>query len=286
MVGMAEKPTSNEQEFRVACSVSGKWPPDFSRLSGLGFDSVSASSQEVFLKKVQSTGLSGKPHLFVEMRLRKDAVALRYSCPKGVDPQIRRMHSTLMLLRVLRLLPGIRVEMQSLSEFLLPPFELAAQVASQPYEALHKKWSDLTIDAAELFSKNKRLMASAEELAGSALEMEAENAALHERISKLESVSDTALCERVLEWLKLHRGAFNVAQFSSASGIQPARAEEGLEMLLKDGMIRKINGGYSAAGGQTLAQTYDLQGQGIARQLEKIAWRSEHKTRLSPGKSE
>lgn len=240
---MAEKPGLNMQEFKILCSFAGKWPPGLSKLSGLGFDSVSINPREAVVKKVQGADLAGNPHLFIEIRVRKDGILLAYSCPKGADSEIRRMQSTLVLLRVLRLIPQLSADMQSLSEFLLPAMESAGDVAGMPYESLLKKHSDLLADFAEVSSKNSLRLLQAEEAASRALELEMQSAALQDRARVLEAVSDPALREMVLEWLRLHRGAFNVAQFSEAASIPPARCEEGIEMLLKDGTVSELSPG-------------------------------------------
>ncbi len=240
---MAEKPGLNLQEFKIRCSFVGKWPPSLSKLSGLGFDSVSINLREAVVKKVQGADLAGNPHLFIEIRVRKDEILMGYSCPKSADNEIRRMQSTLVLLRVLRLIPQLSVDMQSLSEFLLPAMESAGRVADMPYESLLKKHSDLQADFAEVSSKNSLRLLQVEEAASRALELEMQITVLQDRARSLEAVSDPALREMALEWLRLHRGSFNVAQFSAAASIPPARCEEGLEMLLKDGTVNELSKG-------------------------------------------
>lgn len=255
---MAEKQGQNLREFSIRCRIDAAWPPDFSKLSGLGFDSVSITPREAVVKKIQGTDLAGNPHLFVEIRVRKDEIRLAYSCPKGADPSIRRLQSTLLLLRVLRLIPGVSADMPSLSEFLLPPSESACSIANQPYSSLLKKHTDLQADFAEASSKNRQRLRSVEEAACRALELEAQAAALQERVRALEAVSDSALRERVLEWLHLHRGSFNVAQFSAAASLPAARCEEGLEMLLKDGTIAELSSGNFSQARQHTPRQFSL----------------------------
>ncbi len=261
---MAEKTGQNLQEFSIKCRIGAKWPPDTSKLFGLGFDSVSTNPREAAVKKVQGADLAGNPHLFVEIRVRKDEIHLAYSCPKGADPSIRRLQSTLLLLRVLRLIPGVSADMPSLSEFLLPSLESACNIANQPYGSLLKKHTDLQADFAEVSSKNRQRLRSVEGAACRALELEVQAAVLQERVRALEAVSDSALREMVLEWLRLHRGAFNVAQFSAAASLPSARCEEGLELLLKDGSIAEFSSGNFSQANQhvprqfSFSQKFDL----------------------------
>ena len=62
---------------------------------------------------------------------------------------------------------------------------------------------------------------------------------LNLRIRKLEGLTNETLKEELLIWLKNHRGKINVSEFANIYNITPARVEEGLDMLLKEGYISK-----------------------------------------------
>ena len=241
---MAEKPSAKTVERKAAVKF-GSWPPDLSALSGLGFESVSTSKSKIEIKKSQSTDMAGRPHLFCEIELEKNCARLRYSTPEGSDPKIRQMQSATLFLRVLSLIPSLQISAQDFAAFSLPALETSSKVATTGYDALSKKCSDLRREASDSFSKSARLSASSEEAASTILGLERQLAASEARIKKLESVSDTALRESVLEWIGSHHGIFNAAAFSSATLIPPARAEEGLEMLLKSGSLRRIGSSFS-----------------------------------------
>ncbi|VVC01659.1 Uncharacterised protein [uncultured archaeon] len=261
--------TLQEQTFCIACSCA-KWPPDFSRISSLGFDSIAASGREAVVRKAQGAAIFGRQGRFVEIRIRKEEVRLRYACPKGADPHIWRLHATLLLLRVLRLLPSIKADAASLAEFILPALELSEQVASQPYESLRKRYADLEADFAGLSSRNRRAMRTAEEEAARMLELESENGALQERVAKLEAVPDTALREMLLAWLSTHRGSFDVAEFSAAKNVPPARCEEGLEALMQEGAIIRLgNGACFQAGQKAPKREFALPPKGILSFLRR-----------------
>ena len=241
---MAEARTVREVErkFAIKC---GSWPPDLSALSGLGFDSVSTSKSCIRIKKSQSTDMAGRPHLFCEIELGKNYALLRYSSASESDSRMRQMNAATLFLRVLSLVPALQISAQDFASLVLPALETSSKVASASYEALSKKCDDLRREASELASKNAKLSASSEETASAMLGLERTIAASTARIKKLEAVSDQSLREAVLEWLGSHRGGFSAAAFSTATSIPLARAEEGLEMLLKSGAIRRIGTSFS-----------------------------------------
>lgn len=244
---MAKEGPARIVEHRLRVAFRGKFPPDVSGLSSLGFDSVSVSKGAVLVRKNQGVDFAGKPHLFFEIELGRSGAALRYSVAGSSDERLRRLHATTLFLRVLSLFPGdFQADAAELSSLALPPLEASAQVADNGYEMLAKRHADLKDDFSELSMKSRRLANVAEEGARSSIELERQIAALSGRIRSLEAVSDQALHEMVVEWLSSHRGSFDAASFSKANGISPQRAEEGLEMLVKSGAARKVEGGYSA----------------------------------------
>ena len=252
--------------------ISGSWPPGISALSGLGFDSVSVSRAVVLIKKTQSAGMTGRPHLFCEISLGKTSCTLSYSVPKESYASLRRLQASLLLLRVLSLLPHAEISAQELAQLLIPPLESAAAIASFDYELLSKKHGDLRRHASELSSKNSRLSASSEESAALILEQSRTIAALGARIKKLETVSDSALAELVMEWVSSHRGSFNSTAFASANWVSASRAEEGLERLLQSGELRKIGGSFSPQAQGSRAQ-YVRQEKGLLARIGERAGR-------------
>jgi hypothetical protein len=72
------------------------------------------------------------------------------------------------------------------------------------------------------------------------MELERQVAALSERARRLEAVSDASLADMIIDWVLAHNGSFSAAQFARANSIPAARAEEGMDALLRSGAIRKV----------------------------------------------
>ncbi len=230
----------NIAEHRIAAHFKGKFPHDISSLSGLGFDKVSVTKGKLLIRKNQSIDFSGKPHLFFEIEMHKKSIFLRYNSPKGSEKRIRSLQAHVFLLRALSLLPGMQTDSSDIAKLVLPSLELSSEIAGMDYELLLKKHTDLQLEFAELAKKGKRLSKASEQSALLAIELENKVSAQARRIQKLEAVSDQSLREMVLCWVASHRGSFDVAAFSKENKLNSARAEEGLEMLLKSGAIARI----------------------------------------------
>ena len=227
----------------IPISFTGKFPPNASALSGLGFDSVSSTRQAIIIRKSQQ-GLHALPLAHLEITLKRDTALLRFTSPAGGDLRIQELRAAATFLRVLSLFPSCQVNASGIAQLALPSLDTAAAVADAPYEALSKKCRDANASLSLLLAKNRALLRSSEEGVLASLESERQSSVLSARIKKLESVSDDALLELVQEWLSSHHGTFNAALFAKAHSLPPSRAEEGLEKLLVSGAIRKVGGSF------------------------------------------
>jgi len=246
-----------EQKIEIKAKFSGKWPPNASSLAGLGFDSISLGKSSLTLKKSSGTSLLGAPASFTQIEIRKDSVILLYHHQDGLQSGTALLSPALLFLRTMSLVPGMAIDMQSASGFLAPLLESAEAVATTPYQSLAKKYEDLRSDFAETIAKSRRALSDSESHARRNLELEKKLSILQERVKKLESVSDSALRELLLDWLSSHKGAFSTASFSRQAGVLPSRCEEGLELLLKEGAIAEIPSGYAVvknSAGRTFQQ--------------------------------
>ena len=260
---------AKQVSFELPAKYSGSWPPDVQRLAGLGFDSISSGGHSVAVRKALGHDWSGNQHGFVQIELRKNSVALSYAGQPKSDPEILRLRVSLLALRVLSQVRGYSASLPEVSLLLLPALESAEKISREPYDSLSKKYSDLLADFSESSAKAKRASAGAESGARAVLELEKRASALQERIRKLETVSDSVLRELLLEWLLAHRGSFSMAAFCRQAGVQPPRCEEGLEALLKEGAIKKVDTGYLSE--KTGApQEFRVRKSGVALLLEKF----------------
>jgi transcriptional regulator of NAD metabolism len=71
------------------------------------------------------------------------------------------------------------------------------------------------------------------------LEAEQKNEELSKTVERLSGVSDELLMENIYGWIKVHGGSIDIREFSKANNTTPARTEEGLNLLIKEGYIKR-----------------------------------------------
>ena len=229
---------------------------------------------------MHSTDIKGNPHLYTRVAISKPCVVLKYSHPGDSDAKFCMLRSSLLLLRSLRIMPGLSCDLASFSAAILPSLEVSESAAGTPYELLSKKLSDSEADAEDLKSKNRHISRTSEELASYCLELEGQVSALKAKLAHYGSVSDESLREILSEWLSVHRGRFNAHSFSKETGIPPSRAEDGLEMLLKSGAISRIGGGYSVPAGAQ-GRLFSIKSEGLLGWLSGLAGNAARRAKSS-----
>ena len=114
------------------------------------------------------------------------------------------------------------------------------------YNVIEKDAIDLSSELEEIKTKyndlSKRyteLIRSSEENARLLLECERRRDELHQRTHQLEKLSDETLKEEIYTWVKIHDGNINLEEFCRTYSLPVKRAEEGLDMLVREGFIKK-----------------------------------------------
>ncbi|MGV8176543.1 MAG: hypothetical protein ACP5NX_01975, partial [Candidatus Bilamarchaeaceae archaeon] len=85
----------------------------------------------------------------------------------------------------------------------------------------------------------EKLALSSEENSRILLEREQKIEELENKVEKLRGLGDEMLKRELFKWLKLHDGEINVAEFCAVNSLPSSRAEEGLEMLMREGYIKR-----------------------------------------------
>lgn len=97
---------------------------------------------------------------------------------------------------------------------------------------------ELKVKYAERSKKYEDLVRAGEENTRILLECERHRDELHKRVDQLASLSDETLKQTLFEWIKVHGGSLETAEFARAHHLSVARVEEGVEMLIREGYIK------------------------------------------------
>ncbi|MGB9719241.1 MAG: hypothetical protein ACPL06_01455 [Candidatus Anstonellales archaeon] len=211
-----------------------------SLLGDLGFSRMEYEGKNIVVEKIEAEDIKGKPFLFYRIVFAPDEIVLEYAVPPKFNKKQRFLQVFPVFLTSLKLVEryyeinAIPVY-NNVVEFLE---DMQKMVGADMIE-VHSKLTELQQKYDELKHKYEELVRSSEENARLLLECEKKRVSLGKRIEVLEGMSEELLKERIYKWLKAHDGEMDVEEFAKINGIAPERVEEGLEMLLKDGYIKR-----------------------------------------------
>ncbi len=127
-----------------------------------------------------------------------------------------------------------------------PLFKLVIDLLEDLKGSLNKETVDVVGELNELkekyavlLKKYEEIVRASEENARLLLEAEQRYHELSARIQQLEALSDETLKEELYEWIKVHGGAIDISEFAKAYSLPYTRVEEGLEMLMREGYIKR-----------------------------------------------
>ncbi len=209
-------------------------------MGNLGFTKISYSKDKLSIEKVKEFDLKGKPGLDYMIVFDNNLIELSYSVPPKRNSRGRLLEILPVFLNVLQLAEDY---------YDIKPSAIYFEINSTISEMLklaNKDAIDLSTELSEIQAKHKSLEAkyadilrSSEENARILLECERKRDELSKRVEQLEKLSDEALKETLYDWIKLHNGTMNIREFAKLHRIPIPRVEEGLNLLITEGYIKR-----------------------------------------------
>jgi len=209
-------------------------------LGELGFNRVDYNGNRLVVEKTQNEDLYGKKNLHYKIIFEKNGITFLYSVPDSSSKRGRLLEVFPVLLNAIRIAEEY-YEIQP-STLFAPVSGLLREVGkvvdkdvidvSAELDGTKEKLSSLT-------KKYEDLVRSSEENARILLECERKRDELQRRIGEIGSMSDETMKEELFRWLKIHNGNVDLAEFSKAHNVPVKRIEEGLNLLIREGYIKK-----------------------------------------------
>ncbi|MEM4348589.1 MAG: hypothetical protein QXN37_03400 [Candidatus Anstonellaceae archaeon] len=225
-------------------SISTSKPKNFRKvaqqLAILGFDSTSISKSTIDLTRIDARDFAGRPLLSTRIKISEGKIQLWYSYYEKASQPQRHLQACILLLQVISLFQGLRLDSKETAAVLLSAFE-SATVFPQEAATLSVKLKQCQENCKELSEKLVNLQKQREKEATVAIQQQRKIEALEARVATLESVSDEVLFELILEWMEVHKGRFSVTEFSKHHNITLGRVEEGLKKLMRSGSIASLS---------------------------------------------
>lgn len=208
--------------------------------SDLGFNKVTLKKGKLTVEKSLGKTLEGKHELDYKILFEDKKITFIYSVFSKTQQRSRKLESFSTLLNILILIDSFY------ALDLGPILNTVTILLKDLGNIMEKEGIDLTQHADDLNKKNTQLLrkyedliVSSEENARLLLESERRNADITKRLGALEGMSDDSLKEELFKWIKLHDGYLNVSEFSRIHKIPQKRIEEGVNLLIREGYLRK-----------------------------------------------
>jgi hypothetical protein len=209
-------------------------------LGGLGFTKISYSDKTLTVEKMKGRDIKGKPYLDYRVEFKGSSIELSYTIP----PNRSRVA------RLLELLPTFLNIIQVAEDYYtVKPSSIYAQINLVLGEAskiidrdaveFSTQLTDLQARHADLNAKYDDLVRSGEANTRILLECEQKKEELEKKLARMSGMSDDLLKESLYSWIRIHNGFIDVKEFARVNSVAVTRAEEGLNMLIQEGYIRR-----------------------------------------------
>ena len=230
----------DEERIRIAASRKGSLKPLAGLFSGLGFSKISFMSDTLAIEKIKGQDLRGNPYLEYQIEFRPDEIELVFSIPENRSRVSRLIEVLPTFLNILR----VSEEYYSIAPSCV--YSSVNEVITELSKVVDHDASEMSTQFTELQARHTDLVAKYNDLVRSSeantrilLECEQKREELEKRISKMNGMSDDLLKESLFNWIKMHGGTIDIKDFAKANNIAHTRAEDGLNLLLHGGYIRR-----------------------------------------------
>lgn len=211
-----------------------------SLFSGLGFTKISYVKNILLVEKIKGQDLTGKPYLEYRVEFAEDSIKFIYSF-SGKNSKVARL---------LDLMPTFLNILQVAEDYYeVTPTSIFSHINSLLLETskiIDRDALEFSTQLTELQSRHNDLGAKYDDLVRSSeantrilLECERKRDELAKKLNQLSGMGDELLKESIYNWIKVHGGTIDVREFSKANSVAISRTEEGLNLLIRDGYIRR-----------------------------------------------
>lgn len=211
-------------------------------IQNLGFTNIRNSDNSLIIEKMFSEDLSGRGQLDYRITFAKEFIEMAFTIPPKTSKQNRLLVLFPAFFNAIMLADDYyEIKAKTLFIHLTELLTDITKVIGKDAIDLSTNLDDLKKKHNDLSKKYADLVQTSEENARLLMECERRRDELHHRTHELEKLSDEVLREELFNWVKLHDGSIDMTEFCKAYGLAVKRVEEGLEMLIRDGYIKRIN---------------------------------------------
>lgn len=229
-----------EEKINVPGTRSKRLTHLASRLGELGFSRISYTKERLAVEKIAGEDLKGKPNLDYRIVFLDKSIEFSYGVAPKASKRARMLELLPVFLNVLVLAEDYyELKPSAVFSHVLNLLLDLRKVVDKDVVELSAELEDLRARHDSLNSRYKDLVGSSEENARILLECERRRDELMKVVEKLRAMSDERLKEELFVWLKMHNGYIDVRDFGKAHEVSPSRVEEGLDLLIREGFIKR-----------------------------------------------
>lgn len=206
----------------------------------LGFREVTISKDVMSIKIVERETIKGSAYLYITITFDPGELRAEYNIPKEYSKPLREFEVTTLMLRILLITQAYKIKPEKVYNIIFSVFSTVHDILTTDYTELKSKHDTLTEEYIKLKHRYKETEKINEKINKTMLEIEKNNQMLTEKVKTLESISNETLQEIIVDWLKTNRGIMQVSEFAKEHNLAPARVEQGLDMLMRKGIIEKV----------------------------------------------
>ncbi len=229
-----------EEKIIVKCKQKKNLKSLAMLLSGLGFTKIAYAKKGLTIEKTKGRDLRGNPYLEYRVEFNPQSIEFIYGSTATKSKTGRLLSLMPTFLNILQvaedyydiqptqIFSHVTVVLTELSKILdRDAVEFSTQLTElqAKYADINKKYTDLVRSS----EANTRIL----------LECERKRDEQMKKLAQLSGMSDDLLKESLYDWIKVHGGSIDIREFSKANSVAISRAEEGLDMLIRDGYIRR-----------------------------------------------
>ncbi|MEW6748421.1 MAG: hypothetical protein AB1295_01795 [Candidatus Micrarchaeota archaeon] len=230
----------SEEKITIAAQQKKPLKSLASLLSGLGFTRITYAKNVLTVEKIKGADLRGQPYLEYRVEFGPEAIDFLYSFSAKRSK----------VARLLDLMPTFLNILQVAEEYYdVKPTGIFTHIntlLSETSKIVGRDALEFSTQLSELQSKYTDMSAKYDDLVRSGeantrllLECERKRDELQKKLTQLSGMGDDLLKEGLYNWIKLHNGTIDIREFSKANSVAVTRAEEGLNMLIREGYIRR-----------------------------------------------
>ncbi len=230
------EPDTEEIQFKA--SIKGDFKDLSQRFSSLQMYSMKAEADKLTLVRIESRDIQKRPYLFYILEFGRGTLTVSYTRSRDASVKMRRLFVLKNLLSVLSLVSDVySVDDSDLFQHADSAIEDVINALSPSYSSLFNNYDSLFNEYREIKRLNLEMQASNKELLVKATQLESDNKALKERMSKLEAYSDESLMVMVEDWIESHDGTIDINEFSKYHSIVSTRVEDVLNKMVSQGYL-------------------------------------------------